>query len=996
VTQTRFLWWIAEKVDRSIGWWRLPTPLGILVLVGLRDQLRADNLYGTGRGPLDRPNGDDPYVGSRLTARTLNGTYNDLNDPLMGSVGSRFGRNVPLTHANRDDRILEPSPRRISESLFKRTEFRPATTLNLLAAAWIQFEVHDWFSHSTDASNLWSIPLDPSDPWREKTGEESMTIRRTSPDPSQDPQGPLTCVTQDTHWWDGSQIYGNTRDYADALRMVDDKGELQGKLNIDGLGLAQREKVDQYLKYDGPTGNFWVGLAILHSLFMREHNAICDRLAAQYPDMSEDDLYLKARLVNVALMAKIHTTEWTPAIIANPTTVFGMRADWFGLFGDRFRRCFGRITSSDTLQGIPGSPTDHHGVPYSLTEEFVAVYRMHSMLPDDLDFYRVKDGESFRKYKLTELTMAKLPGQEVGQIRQRLSELEPMENIFYSFGISHPGAITLHNFPNTLRDFDRQGTRIDLAAIDILRDRERGVPRYNEFRRLFRLKPASTFEELTGDSAWAQELREIYRDVEQVDLMVGLHAEPKPPGFGFSDTAFRVFILMATRRLQSDRFFTNDFRPEVYTRAGMDWVNNNTLRTVLLRHFPSLEPALRGVKNLFAPWTAVTDNTLDAPPQAKRKFVEYRKDLESQRPDEDEVITKIIDVLHQNNKWTFRKYKHAIRDAHAKSHGILQGKLTVDDLKGDPDLQQGLFAKPAEYDVIARLSSTAGAIRNDQLRGIRGLGIKVLGVEGTRALTGDEAKTQDFLLVTHREFPFADVHAYYRNGMWLAWLLARLPNFLLSLFIDVAVGADRLGIPLPATVALFTRPNNHILGETFYSSAPLRYGKYVAKIEVAPSSPEVRALENVPVSVDAGDDAHTKEVVEFFETEEAKYELRVQLCTDSVAMPIEDATVAWSETASPHRKVATITFPSQNPYSDARRDFGDDVLSFNSWRALEDHRPLGSINRLKLRVYKASSQFRHEMNNVAPVEPSDITQLPGYDPSFAVGGAPPAASPSQT
>jgi hypothetical protein len=123
----------------------------------------------------------------------------------------------------------------------------------------------------------------------------------------------------------------------------------------------------------------------------------------------------------------------------------------------------------------------------------------------------------------------------------------------------------------------------------------------------------------------------------------------------------------------------------------------------------------------------------------------------------------------------------------------------------------------------------------------------------------------------------------------------------------------------------------------------------------------------------------------------AKYDLRVQLCTDPVAMPIEDATVAWSEIASPPRKVATITFPPQNPYSDARRDFGDDVLSFNSWRALEDHRPLGSLNRLKLRVYKASSQFRHEMNDVAPLEPTDITQLPEYDPSFAVGAASPGA-----
>ena len=98
--------------------------------------------------------------------------------------------------------------------------------------------------------------------------------------------------------------------------------------------------------------------------------------------------------------------------------------------------------------------------------------------------------------------------------------------------------------------------------------------------------------------------------------MIGLLAERKPPGFGFSDTAFRVFILMASRRLESDRFFTRDFRPEIYTEAGMAWVKANTMRTVLLRHFPSLEPALRGVANPFAPWQAAQgSNTGKASPK---------------------------------------------------------------------------------------------------------------------------------------------------------------------------------------------------------------------------------------------------------------------------------------------------------------------------------------------------------------------------------------------
>src|SRR5262249_9524718 len=94
-----------------------------------------------------------------------------------------------------------------------------------------------------------------------------------------------------------------------------------------------------------------------------------------------------------------------------------------------------------------------------------------------------------------------------------------------------------------------------------------------------------------------------YNDIDSVDLLVGLYAERPPKGFGFSDTAFRIFVLMASRRLNSDRFFTTDYTPEVYSQAGMDWINRNTLSTVLLRHYPGLAPALRHATNPFAPWS---------------------------------------------------------------------------------------------------------------------------------------------------------------------------------------------------------------------------------------------------------------------------------------------------------------------------------------------------------------------------------------------------------
>ena len=415
-----------------------------------------------------------------------------------------------------------------------------------------------------------------------------MHIPKTRRDPSADPNGPPTFVTDDTHWWDGSQIYGRDPAFADALR----SGE-HGKLRIDEHGLPPKD-LDAHIDPSGVAGNFWVGLALLHSLFMREHNAICTHLHATHPELSDDELYDKARLVVAALMAKIHTTDWTPAIIAHPTTVTALRTNWWGLEGERLDKLIGRHTSNEVIRGIPGSPTNHHGVPYSLTEEFVCVYRMHPLIPDDYSFRSLTNDAVLQERTLPEIGAV--------HVRERLSEV-PMGDLLYSFGTSHPGAITLHNYPRFLQHFERaDGSLVDLASIDVLRVRERGVPRYDEFRRLLHLKTFDTFEEMCDTPEHAEELRSIYGDVERVDSMVGMYTERKPKGFGFSDTAFRIFILMASRRLESDRFFTRDFRPEVYTREGLDWVENNSMRTLLLRHFPDLEPALQGVANPFAPW----------------------------------------------------------------------------------------------------------------------------------------------------------------------------------------------------------------------------------------------------------------------------------------------------------------------------------------------------------------------------------------------------------
>jgi hypothetical protein len=575
-----------EALDRKFRWHKQPVPLALLTLMGLRTRLRESNLHDTSSTPASKPL---PAKGGRhLTARTADGTYNDLEDPAMGSAGTRFGRNVPveLTYPEDDRAVLDPSPRKVSRELLTRREFLPATTLNVLAAAWLQFMIRDWFSHGkSEKENPWELELDESDPWAQ---ERPMQIMRTRKDPTRSPDhaSPPTYVNTETHWWDGSQIYGSNAETQKKVRSGQD-----GKLIVGPDRMLHRELVAEASKEPG----FWLGLALLQTLFVLEHNAICDRLRAEYPSWSDDDLFDHARLVNAALLAKIHTVEWTTGILGHPTMQIAMRANWWGIAGERLHRLLGRIGSGEVVSGIPGSPKDHYGVPYAITEEFVAVYRMHPLVPDDFDLRSVSGDE-----RLQERTLREIAGPHVPEVLDRV----PMEDLLYSFGVAHPGAITLHNFPRFLQEYQRpDGILMDLAATDILRSRELGVPRYNRFRELLHLPPVRSFEELTDKPEWADELRRVYEgDIDRVDLTVGLYAEPVPKGFGFSDTAFRIFILMASRRLNSDRFFTTDYNARIYTQAGLDWIDDNDMSTVLLRHFPELLPSLRNVKNAFAPW----------------------------------------------------------------------------------------------------------------------------------------------------------------------------------------------------------------------------------------------------------------------------------------------------------------------------------------------------------------------------------------------------------
>ncbi|HVL00530.1 MAG TPA: peroxidase family protein [Dongiaceae bacterium] len=505
------------------------------------------------------------------TTRTVEGNCNDPAQTRMGSAGVRFGRNVALDASYPvDQTLMEPNPRTISRELMTRGEIKEVDFLSYWAAAWIQFMVHDWMAHQNSSTESHRVPLDDTDPLAGELGSE-MAIAKTEVDPNWTPyeNTPPGYLNRNTHWWDGSQLYGSDAQTAAQVRTFSG-----GKLKLEANG---RLPVDTQtgLPLTGFNENWWLGLQMLHELFVKEHNAIAAMLQQKHPEWDDELLYNKARLINAAVMAKIHTVDWTPSILKNPLLNVAMNADW---------------------ELAVGGPKALRGAPYSLTEDFVAVYRMHPLLRDEVAVRDFQSGALLQSLPTAEQAFQKAAG-----VMDRFGTA----NLFYSFGVTHPGQITTNNYPKFLQELRMpDGTLLDLAAVDILRDRERGVPRYNEFRRQLHMPPIRDFTDLTPDAELAEKLRTVYHnDVEAIDTLVGQLAEGyRPPGFGFSDTTFRIFTMMAPRRFQADRFYTSSFNKAVYTKEGMHWIREANMKNVIVRHVPELKTAMTKVGNPFFPW----------------------------------------------------------------------------------------------------------------------------------------------------------------------------------------------------------------------------------------------------------------------------------------------------------------------------------------------------------------------------------------------------------
>ncbi|MDB5387290.1 MAG: hypothetical protein JWM11_2936 [Planctomycetaceae bacterium] len=309
-----------------------------------------------------------------------------------------------------------------------------------------------------------------------------------------------------------------------------------------------------------------------------------------------------------------------------------------------------------------------------------------------------------------------------------------------------------------------------------------------------------------------------------------------------------------------------------------------------------------------------------------------------------------------------RKYeKTGLRqsDVHVKAVGCAKGEFRV--LPNLPEeLTQGLFSRDRTYSALVRFSNSASQVQPDWIPDGRGLALKVFDVEG-EMLPSDkpEVRAQDFIMLNHPVFFARNVKEFLR----VEQVLVAADENPLAVAKGALTGGDWNPLnwhwrEAVTAVQIAGHLPVHPASNTYYSAAPIRFGKYVAKYRIRPASVPPETFLEVVNRLRLEANALSLMLEETLKSQQLLFEFQVQLRTSTETMPIEDASAEWPESESPFRTVAVLLLPRQEIGGPMEKQ-ACKQLSFNVWNALAEHQPLGGINRLRKDAYRVSSAWRH-------------------------------------
>jgi hypothetical protein len=256
-----------------------------------------------------------------------------------------------------------------------------------------------------------------------------------------------------------------------------------------------------------------------------------------------------------------------------------------------------------------------------------------------------------------------------------------------------------------------------------------------------------------------------------------------------------------------------------------------------------------------------------------------------------------------------------------------------------------MFATPKRYRAVARFSNGAPAKQSDRAPDVRGLAVKVFGVDGTKVIPGMENETtQDFLAIRTSALPIRNADEF------MTLVRVARPQALLPIRLMVALGPRRALQIIRAALGGLKAPQRPLAATSFYSALPIALGPHAVQYAfIARDQAE-------PVKLASGD-ALGEHLAAHLKRQAVSYDLKLRFYTDATQTPIEDASVEWS---SPWLTVGQLILPVQDPDSarGQRVQALVEQLAFDPWHARSDMRPLGNIMRARNVAYRASTQAR--------------------------------------
>ncbi|KAI9873338.1 MAG: hypothetical protein M1830_000518 [Pleopsidium flavum] len=355
-----------------------------------------------------------------------------------------------------------------------------------------------------------------------------------------------------------------------------------------------------------------------------------------------------------------------------------------------------------------------------------------------------------------------------------------------------------------------------------------------------------------------------------------------------------------------------------------------------------------------------------------RKYIRWDAEgVENIQPNEAEDIQAVADMINAIQKAQWNSHRHCFGGTHARTQGLVKGKLIIpDDLP--KHLKQSMFEHGGEYAVVCRYSSEPGDPGlDDRIPQPRGFAMKVFDVHGEMFDAGKDFPTQD---IEFNSTPALDL-ANAKTTREIIDLRIKYGNDQPELYKHLEARKDTDLQKYRDSVR-----NTHLESTRQYSQTAYRFGDYVAKYCLVPSSETQKKLYEETVKPDQHEsDILSKWLQNFHGAHDAEYLLQFQLCENLEDQPVEYAGKVWDAEKYPWQTVAKLVIPRQNSFNYELKTFWEDHIRVDPWHGLKTLQPLGSPNRLRRVVYPQSSALRHKMNGRKETNVKSISEVPGDD-----------------